>query len=63
MALITLLNRLITSLINGEYILAYFPKTFDIDGHVLLLRKLTQYGIKGTAGAVGNHEQYSETCL
>ena len=50
MALMTLMNRLIISLENDEYVLGiYFPKAFDTVDHVILLKKLAHYGIKGTA--------------
>ena len=52
MALMTLMNRLITSLENDEYELGIylgFSNAFDTVDHVILLRKLAHYGIRGTA--------------
>ena len=66
MALMTLMNRLITSLENDEYVLGIyldFSKAFDTVDHVILLKKLAHYGIRGTAlkwfeGYPNNREQY-----
>ena len=66
MALINLMNRLITSLKNDEYVLGIyldFSKAFDTVDHVILLRKLAHYGIRGTAlkwfeSNLSNREQY-----
>ena len=52
MALRTLINRLITSLENDEYVLSIylnFSNAFDIVYHVILLKNLAHYGIKATA--------------
>ena len=52
MALMTLMNRLITSLENDEYVLGIyldFSKAFDIVDPVISLRKLAYYSITGTA--------------
>ena len=66
MALMTQINRIITSLENDEYVLGiylYFSKAFDTFDHVILLRKLAHYGIRGTAlkwfeSDLSNREQY-----
>ena len=66
MALMNLMNRLITSLENEEYVLGIyldFSKAFDTVDHVILLRKLAHYGIRGTAlkwfeSYLSNREQY-----
>ena len=66
MALMTLMNRLITSLENDEYVLGIyldFSKAFDTVDHVILLKKLAHYGIRGTAlkwfeSYLSNREQY-----
>ena len=66
MALMNLINRLITSLENDEYVLGIyldFSKAFDTVDHVILLRKLAHYGIRGTAlkwfeSYLSNREQY-----
>ena len=66
MALMNLMNRLITSLENDEYVLGIyldFSKAFDTVDHVILLRKLAHYGIRGTAlkwfeSYLSNWEQY-----
>ena len=66
MALMTLMNRLISSLENDEYILGIFldfSKAFDTVGHVIMLKKLAHYGIRGTAlkwieSYLSNREQY-----
>ena len=66
MALMTLMNRLISSLENDEYILGIFldfSKAFDTVDHVILLKKLAHYGIRGTAlkwfeSYLSNREQY-----
>ena len=66
MALMTLINRLITSLENDQYVLGIyldFSKAFDTVDHVILLKKLAHYGIRGTAlkwfeSYLNNREQY-----
>ena len=66
MALMTLMNRLISSLENDEYILGIFldfSNAFDTVDHVILLKKLAHYGIRGTAlkwfeSYLSNREQY-----
>ena len=66
MALMTLMNKLISSLENDEYILGIFldfSKAFDTVDHVILLKKLAHYGIRGTAlkwfeSYLSNREQY-----
>ena len=66
MALMNLMNRLIISLENDEYVLGIyldFSKAFDTVDHVILLRKLAHYGIRGTAlkwfeSYLSNREQY-----
>ena len=52
MALRVLINRLITSLENDEYVLSMyldFSNAFDIVDHVILLKKLAHHVIKATA--------------
>ena len=52
MALMTLMNKLTKCLDNDEYIIGVFldfSKAFDIVNHVILLQKLSVYGVKGNA--------------
>ena len=62
----TLMDRLITSLENDEHIIGIFvdfSKTFDTVDHVILLNKLSHYGIRGSAlkwfeSYLSNRKQY-----
>ena len=66
MALMTLMDRLITSLENNEYVIGIFldfSKAFDTVDHVILLNKLSYYGIRGSAlkwfeSYLSNRKQY-----
>ena len=66
MPLMALMNRLITFLENDEYVLGIysdFSKALDTMDHVILLKKLAHYGIRGTAlkwfeSYLSNREQY-----
>ena len=66
MALMTLKDGLITSLENDEHVIGIFldfSKTFDTVGHVILLKKLSHYGVRGTAlkwfeSYLSNRKQY-----
>ena len=66
MALMTLMDQLITSLENGEYTIVIFldfSKAFDTIDHVILLKKLLHYGIRGSAlkwfeSYLSNRKQY-----
>ena len=52
MALITLMDRLITSLENGEHVIGIFldfSKAFDTVDYAIFLRKLSDYGTRGNA--------------
>ena len=66
MALMTLMDRLITSLENDEHVIGIFldfSKAFDTVHHVILLNKLSHYGIRGCAlkwfeSYLSNRKQY-----
>ena len=52
MALMTLMDNLTHCLDNGEYVIGIFldfSKAFDTVDHIILLQKLSLYGIRGTA--------------
>ena len=52
MALMTLMDKLITALENGEHVIGIFldfSKAFDTVDHEILLKKMYHYGIRGTA--------------
>ena len=66
MALMTVMNRLITSLENDEYVFGIyldFSKAFDTVDHVIVLKKLAHYGIRVTSlkwfeSYLNNREQH-----
>ena len=52
MALLILIDKITKSLENGEYVIGVFldfSKAFDTVDHSILLTKLDNYGIRGTA--------------
>ena len=52
MALMTLMNRLTTSLEKNEYVIGIFldfSKAFDTVDHAILLKKMAHYGVRGNA--------------
>ena len=66
MALMTLMDRLITSLENNEHVIGIFldfSKAFDTVDHAILLKKMSHYGIRGNAlkwfeSYLSNRKQY-----
>ena len=66
MALMTLMDKLITALENGEHVIGIFldfSKAFDTVDHEILLKKMHHYGIRGTAykwfqSYLSNRKQY-----
>ena len=66
MALMTLMDRLITSLENDEHVIGIFldfSKAFDTVDHAILLKKMSHYGIRGNAlkwfeSYLSNRKQY-----
>ena len=66
MALMTLMDRLITSLVNDEHVIGMFldfSKAFDTVDHAILLKKMYHYGIRGNAlkwfeSYLSNRKQY-----
>ena len=66
MALMTLMDRLITSLENDEHVIGIFldfSKAFDTVDHAILLKKMSHYGIRGKAlkwfeSYLSNRKQY-----
>jgi hypothetical protein len=68
MAIITLIDKIISSLEKGNFTIGIFldfSKAFDTVNHEILLTKLTSYGIRGIANNwVRNYLQYREQyCL
>ena len=66
MALMTLMDKLITALENGEHFIGIFldfSKAFDTVDHEILLKKMYHYGIRGTSykwfqSYLSNRKQY-----